>query len=222
MILRSYKIGLVSLAAMVVSLGLGTAKATAQAAFDTYEFTTSYKTLVEINPFNQELGMVRATITGENSDAPYGLNFFTSNTYGLLNPSTNPVIAKYNFNSDPGTFGLTGQEVFSDRYYGGANELFGKANDSAEINFETGTIKGAGTISIYDGSGIFKGATGTITFTQEDRLGPPGVPSQGEAALTYSLRVPRSVPEPGTNAALIGVAVISGGMLLRRRLKAAV
>ncbi|MBD2775043.1 PEP-CTERM sorting domain-containing protein [Iningainema tapete] len=218
MILHLYKVGLVSLAAVVVSLGWGTAKANAQTAFETFEFKTSYKTAVEINPFNQE-GMVRATITGENSDAPYGLNFFTSNTYGLLQPVTNPAIAKYNFNSDPGTFGLTGEPVFFDRYYGGANELFGKANDSAEINFETGTIKGGGTITIFDGTGIFQGATGTITFTQEDRLAPPGAPSQGEAVLSYSLRVPRAVPEPGTNASLIGLGVIGGGLVLRRRLQ---
>jgi hypothetical protein len=96
---------------------LNVQSASAQTTDDTYEFTANYKTSVEINPFNEDLGIIRATITGESNDSvPYGLSSFISNSYGQIQPTDNPSITKYNFNSDPGAFGLTGQPTFSDRY----------------------------------------------------------------------------------------------------------
>ena len=214
--LRSHIKWLIPAALAFGGFGLNVQSASAQATYDTYDFTANYKTSVEINPFNEELGIIRATITGEKSDAPYGLNFFISNTYGQVQPSDNPSIIKYNFNSDPATFGLTDQPRFSDRYYGGSNELSGSANDSAEINLETNTIRGGGTITLTGGTGIFENATGTITFTQEDELGPPGTPSIGEAKLNFSVKTPRAVPEPTATTALVGVGVLGAGVLLRK------
>lgn len=220
--LRSRISWFIPVALTLVGFGSNVQSATAQTSYDTYEFSATYNTLVEINPFNPDLDIVRATITGERTEStPYGLNFFTSNTYGKLNPPTNPSIISYNFNSDPGTFGLT-EPILFDRYYGGPNELFGRANDSAEINFEEGTISGSGTITIFGGTGIFENATGLITFTQHDRLSPPGTPSIGQATLNFSLRTPQAVPEPTATTTLVGIGVTGAGLLLRRHRRRAI
>jgi hypothetical protein len=214
--LRSHIKWLIPAALAFGGFGLNVQSASAQATYDTYEFTANYKTSVELQPFNESLGIVRATITGETADAPYGLNSFTSDTYGQIQPSDNPSIIKYKFNSDPGAFGLIGEPAFSDRYYGGANELFGKASDSAVIDLEKGTISGGGTITIDSGKGVFENATGKIDFTQEDKLAAPGEPSVGQATLKFSLRTPRAVPEPTSTTALVGIGVTGAGLLLRK------
>ncbi|ARV62512.1 hypothetical protein BZZ01_31240 [Nostocales cyanobacterium HT-58-2] len=198
-------------------LGLNVQSALAQTTYGTYEFTANYNTSVQINPFNEDLGIIRATITGESTaPVPYELNSFISETYGKLVPTDNPSITKYNFNSDPAAFGLTDQPRFSDRYYGGTSELFGSANDSAEINFATGRISGGGTITITGGTGIFENATGAITFTEEDELAPPGTPSRGLAVLNFSVKTPRMVPEPTATPALVGIGGLGVGFLLRK------
>lgn len=209
---------LIPTALTIVSLGSSIQSAAAQSSYNTYTFSTNYNTTVTIDPtFRPDLGIVRATITGKSVEpAPYGLDFFTSNTYGQLQPIENPSINKYIFNSDASVFGLDGQQVFSDRYYGGSNELFGSASDRAEINFAEGTIKGGGTISIFGGTGLFQNVTGTITFNQEDKLGPPGVPSQGLATLNFTLQTPKQVPEPSATISLIVMGVTGVGSLMYR------
>lgn len=191
----------------------------AQISYNSYTFSTDYNTTVTIDPtFRPDLGIVRATITGKSVEpAPYGLDYFVSNTYGQLQPIENPSINRYIFNSDASVFGLEGQPIFSDRYYGGSNELFGRASDSAEINFAAGTIKGSGTISIFGGTGLFENVTGTITFTQEDELGPPGVPSVGLAKLNFTLQTPKQVPEPSATISLILMGVMGVGSLISRQ-----
>lgn len=202
-------------------LGLGTNIQTAKAEnTNNYQFSFDYATLVELDfDYRPDLEIIRATITGEStSPAPYGLDFFTSNTYGKLQPGEDSSILNYNFNSDPSVFGLSEEPILFDIYYGnGDNKLFGRANDSAEINLVEGTIKGAGTITIYDGTGIFENATGTITFTQEDRLDPSGGPSRGLATLNFNLQTPQDVPEPTATATLIGTGVVAAGLRIRKR-----
>jgi hypothetical protein len=194
--------------------GLNVQSASAQATYNTYEFTTNYKTSVEINPFLPEQNILRATITGENADAPHGLTKFTSNTYGQSESRGANTFTR--FNSDPTVFGIEGKTL-GDIYYGdGVNKLFGTANDSAEINPIAGTIKGGGTITITNGMGIFQNATGKIDFTEEDALAPPGTPSTGNAILKFSLRTPRAVPEPTVTPALVGLGVLGAGFLLRK------
>jgi hypothetical protein len=210
---------LMTAALTVVSLGSNIQSVVAQSSYNTYTFSNNYNTTVTIDPtFRPDLGIVRATITGKSVEpAPYGLDFFTSNTYGQLQPIENPSINKYIFNSDASVFGLEGQPVFSDRYYGGANELFGKASDSAEINFAEGTIKGGGNITIFGGTGLFEKVTGTISFTQQDELGPPGVPSQGLATLNFTLQTPQQVPEPSATLSFIVMGITGVGSLISRR-----
>lgn len=190
-------------------------RATAQTSNNTLQFSADYNTSVQITDLPSQPGFVRATITGTSTaDTPFGLNSFVSNTYGRLEPSNNPSIIRYSFNSDPREFGLPGSlEVFSDRYFGGSSELFGRANDRAEINLQAGTISGGGTITIFDGTGIFDNATGTITFTQEDRLNPEG-PSVGVAKLNFNIQTQRQVPEPTT---LVGIGLTGACLLWRQQ-----
>jgi len=213
MFLRLQTIGLVPVAALLVSFGLGRDRAIAQT---TYEFSATYDTLVTIDPsYRPDLGISRATITGETTDAPYGLNKLISNTYSRFDPTTSTAT----FDADPAVFGLQGEPVLSDRYYGGSNELFGTASDMAQFNLEEGTVSGGGTITITGGTGIFENATGAITFTQNDRLTSLDLtePFAGRAMLDFSVQTPQPVPEPQTDAALVGIGLIGTGFLLRRR-----
>ncbi|WP_460201940.1 hypothetical protein [Scytonema sp. NUACC21] len=210
MISRSYALGLVSATVTLVSVGLTTTRVNAQT---TYEFSTTYDTVVTIDPsFRPDLGITRATITGESADAPYGLSNFLSNTYGRFDPTTN---ISY-FNADASTFGLEGQPVLGDRYFGGSNELYGTANDQAQFDFVNGTVQGGGTITLTGGEGIFKGATGQITFTQNDRLTSTDLtaPFKGKAVLKFSVQTPKSVPEPNSTAGLIGMGFVGLSFLL--------
>jgi PEP-CTERM motif len=213
MIVRSLITKLVPLSVMLV--GLGTTKAMAQ---NTYEFSIVYDTVVTIDPtFRPDLGITRVTVTGETSDAPFGLTDFISNTYGRFDPATNISI----FNADASVFGLEGEPILSDRYFGGENELFGTASDRAEFDFEAGTVSGSGIITLTGGTGIFDNAIGQISFTQNDRLTSTDLtePFRGQAVLEFSVQTPRSVPEPSTNITLIGIGAIGLGYVLRRRFK---
>ena len=183
----------------------------------TKNFEIEYNTLTQISPF--QTGYVRATITGTSTTpGAFGLDSFVSNTYGRIEDTGNPSLLRYTFNSDPTAIGLPSTlESFSDRYFGGPNELFGKANDSAEINLAAGTIQGGGTITIFNGTGVFENATGQITFSQQDRLGPPDVPAVGVAILKFEIQTPtRQVPEYTPTYTLVSAGLI-GAVLFKRR-----
>jgi hypothetical protein len=213
--LRSHIAWLIPVALTFGSFGLNVESASAQATFDTYEFTVDYETLVEFQPFLPEQNIIRATITGENGDAPYGLTNFVSNTYGQSEQRGANTFTR--FNSDPSVFGIEG-EVLGDRYFGdGPNQLFGLADDSAEVDPIAGTITGAGTITITGGTGLFENATGEIDFTQNDRLSPDGSPAKGLAILTYSIKTPRTVPEPTATTALVGLGITGASVLFRKQ-----
>ena len=205
----------------VISLGLLMQSVKAQSNYNNYTFSIDYNTYVTIDPtFRPDLGIIRVTVKGKSTkSAPYGLNSFISDDYGKLEPIENPSINKYTFNSNPSVFGLEGELAFSDRYYGGANELFGKASDSAEINFAAGIIKGGGTITIFGGTGLFQNAIGKIAFTEQDQLNPSGSPSQGLAKLNFIVETPQKVPEPMATTSLIAIGLIGGSLVISGRYK---
>lgn len=189
----------------------------------TNNFDIEYETLTDIRPFLPGAGndlfpkFVRATITGTSTaPAAFGLDKFVSNTYGRREDTNDPTLVRYEFNSNPTALGLSSDlEAFNDRYFGGENELFGKASDRAEINLAAGTIQGGGTITIFDGKGLFDNATGQITFTQQDRLGPIGEPVAGKATLKFQIQTPaRQIPESTPTTTLIA-AGLTGAACLR-------
>ena len=184
-------------------------------------FEIKYNTLFTLIP-RPDLGenMFRATVTGESSDAAFGLTNFVSDTYGKLVNATKTT-QEFRFNADPSAFDLKDLPTLSDRYFGdGSGELFGTASDRAKIDFQAGTVNGGGTITITRGTGIFDEASGQIAFTQQDKLdptAPPGAPVKGEAILKFSVQ---KVPEPTTTGALISIGAIGAGLRLRRSRKA--
>lgn len=213
--LQSYTLRIAPIVAMLVGFGFNSAKVNAQTSYENYEFSAVYDTVVTIDPsFRPDLGITRATITGESADAPYGLNKFLSNTYGQFDPTTN---ISY-FNADASAFGLQGQPLLGDRYYGdgGSNELFGTANDQAQFDFVNSRVAGGGTITLTGGEGLFKGAVGQITFTQNDRLTSTDLtaPFKGKATLNFSVKVPKAVPEPNTIAGLVGMGAVGLSFVL--------
>ncbi|BAZ08635.1 hypothetical protein NIES4071_04400 [Calothrix sp. NIES-4071] len=185
----------------------------------TNNFEIEYKTVTQIFEFQQP-DIVRAVITGTStSPAPFGLDSFISNTYGRRDTS-NPPLIKISFNSEPTALGLPSSlESFSDSYFGGPNTLSGKANDSAEINPVAGTIQGGGTITIFDGTGIFENATGKVTFTQQDTFDPsaPPGPVPGAAILKFAIQTPvQKVPEYTPTYTLVSASLI-GAVLFKGR-----
>jgi hypothetical protein len=202
----------------LTAIGLGSNVAIAQAQTTT-NFDVKYNTLFTLVP-RSDLGegMFRATITGNSSDAAFGLTNFESNTYGKLVEAT-PTTQSFEFNANPAQFGLKDLPMLGDRYFGGSNELFGKASDRAKVDFGVGTVAGGGTITLTKGTGLLENASGQITFTQNDKLdptAPPGTPVKGEAILKFSVTTPRSVPEPTGTTSLIGIGLTGAVLMLKR------
>lgn len=210
MIMRSYTAWLIPAAVMVFGFGPGAARATAQTI--TFPFNATYETVLTVEQLTPDVS--RALVLGESTDAPYGLtNLRSSNNYSQLDPTTNVAT----FSPDPTDFGLQGFPFGSDVLFGsGPNKLFGTSRSTATFDFVNGTVTGSGAINITDGEGIFTDATGTLTFTQNDRLNPdPTAPIVGEAILSGSIEaVPEPVSWPGM---LVGIGVLGSGILLRQR-----
>ena len=174
--------------------------------------------------------------TSVETDVPFGLTNFTSDTFGLPitlasapDPTTGepiPVSQLVIFRANPQDIGLDlPAPELSDIYFGEGtdNKLFGFANDQAVINVLSpteGTVQGGGLISVTAGEGAFEGATGEIMFTQSDVFDPSnmGGPLIGQAVLKFSIETPsQSVPEADTQAAIVGLGIVGMGTLLRRR-----
>jgi hypothetical protein len=221
MISHLQSLGLVSAAVILASFSVNAEKVNAQTNDQNYNFSITYDTLTKVDPsFRPDVGISRATITGESPNAPFGLTNFESNTYGKFDPTTN--ISK--FNADASALGLEGQPILGDRYFGGSNELYGTADDQARFDFVNSIVEGDGTITLTGGTGIFKDAMGEITFTQRDRLTNTDLtaPFRGQATLNFSVKVPKQVPEPNTNAGLVGMGLVALSFALgqyRRQLK---
>ncbi|MFB2818512.1 hypothetical protein ACE1AD_12030, partial [Umezakia sp. BLCC-F215] len=80
------------------------------------------------------------------------------------------------------------------------------------LTFNTCAAKGSGILNITGGTGMFKNATGTLTFVQEDtvNLGPTTI-LNGVALVNGYITVPQSVPEPTNITPLIGLALTGVG-----------
>ena len=195
----------VSVAAVLVNLGMVTTKAIAQTSVD---FNAIYKTTVDTTQIPDTPFSI-TTVTGESPDAPFGLTNLESKSYSQLNLET----GEFTFNSDPAAFGLPEEfSVLVDRFFGSSdNELIGLNSGTLLFDFLGGTVTGKGQFEILEGSGELEGATGTLLFTQNDTLDS----DLGETTLSGSIVIPETVPEPSATATLVGLGLV--GFLLRRQ-----
>jgi hypothetical protein len=209
----------IPVALTLFSFGANVQEVTAQSTENTYKFSITYDALAIFGPvFNEEKNILDVAVLGESiGDAPFGLTNFDSRTYGRFEERPTQIFST--FDADPSVFGIEGN-LRGDRYFGGSNELFGRASDSAVIDLVQQTIVGGGIINVTDGTGIFENATGLITFTQEDRLTPGStdgpLTSRGVAVLNFSIRTPQRVPEPAATTTLVGLGFTGAALLLHQ------
>ena len=203
---------LIPLALSCATLGTNIQRA---AANTTFPFDVVYDTEVTITPIDNP-DVVKATVTGTNSNAPYGLTNFISENYSRINPQT----GVGTFSADPKDLGLD-PEVFpflTEEYFGsGDDKLFGFSQVTALFDFQTFTVSGEGSINITGGAGRFTGASGKLSFTENGDFDPnPTAPILGEAFITGSFQVPHQIPEPTTTFGL-AAGVVGAGLFLRRK-----
>ena len=203
--LRSSHVWLVSITLALVGFGPGVVKATAQT---TYTFSASYDVLAISRAITPNISAT--SLSGVSSDAPYDLNTFNGLTYSQVDFTT----GFYRFNTDPTTLGLQNLASTSVVFGSGSNKLFGSDSATGVIDFSTLTAKAAGIFTITGGEGLFAGATGILNFSEVDALSlDPAVPTRARASVSGSFQ---TVPEPRTDALLVGMSTIGAGVLLRR------
>lgn len=195
---------------MVTLLGFGAGSHEAKAQ-TTYPFEATYNAQISNTPLNQTNTEVisQTSVTGESANAPYGLTNLTINNYSSVNFATG--VATYD--SDPAAFGLENLPLGTLTLSGqGSDKLFGTNRGTASLEASTGTI------TITGGEGRFVGATGTLDISQTitSNPDPTGVnaPIISPGTISGSFQ---TVPEPSTNATLIGISMIGVGFLLRHR-----
>ncbi|MGB3649928.1 MAG: PEP-CTERM sorting domain-containing protein [Rivularia sp. (in: cyanobacteria)] len=203
---------LIPVALTCLSIGSNIQKAAANTIFP---FNVVYDTEVTVTPIDNS-DVVKASVRGTNSNAPYGLTNFISENYSRINPET----GVGTFSADPTDLGLD-PEVFpflTEEYSGsGDDKLFGFSQLTAFFDFQTFTVSGEGSINITGGAGRFTGANGTLNFTENGDFDPnPTAPILGEAVISGSFQVPHKIPEP-TDTIGLAAGVVGAGLFLRRK-----
>ena len=212
-IFRTHITWLVPVALTFISVGCGATKALTQT---TLPFDTFYDTEVVLEPITPNVS--KASISGFNPNAPYGLTNFTSTNYSQFNPQTNTFTCV----SDALQCGLEGIPVGTDVYFGsGEDKLFGNSNATAVINLTNGTLNGSGTVTINGGAGRFNNATGILNFSETESLNQdPTAPLKGRAFLSGNIEI---VPEPKAEmGTLVGIGAIAASFLIRQRSRKAI
>lgn len=210
MIQKSYSAWLFGVALTLVGFGASVPKAIAQT---TYPFETTYDAEINTTLLEQSDAeiILETNVTGESTDAPYGLTNLQIENYSSVDPATGVV----RYDSDPATFGLEGLPL-------GTLTLSGNGNDKL-FGTNRGTVSGdtgSGTITLTGGEGRFVGATGTLDLFQTitSSPDPTGVtaPIISPATISGSFQTSEAVPEPRTDASLVSIGLIGAGFLLRR------
>lgn len=203
MILRSYSAWLVPIALTLASFGTGGAKAIAQT---TYPFEATYNAQITNKPTSLP-NVFQTTVTGESPDAPYGLTNLTINNYSTVDFNT----GQATYDSDPARFGLEDVPFGTLTLSDSDDKLFGTNSGTASLE------AGSGTINITGGEGRFVGASGSLDLSQiiTSNPDPSGVtaPIISPATISGSFQ---AVPEPRSNATIIGIGVLGVGFLLRQ------
>ncbi|MBP5977912.1 hypothetical protein HW132_35765 [Brasilonema sp. CT11] len=182
-----------------------------------YPINSYYDTTVNITPITSDISQV--VESGVSADAPYGLNQFNELNYAKTNFTT----GEATFNIDPTTFGLQNLPLGYLVSGSGTNKVFGTIDATSISDFQNLTASSSGTINITGGEGIFKNATGTLLFSEQDRIIPgETITLKGRALVSGSINTLKTVPEPKTTTTLIGIGMIGVGFLVRRhRVKSA-
>jgi hypothetical protein len=204
--LRSHTVWLVPLALTLVGFKPNAALANAQT---TYTFSANYNFLNSLRFITSDVSEI--FLSGESTDAPYGLTKLNGLVYGETNFAT----GEFSGNTDPTTFGLQGVPFGSIVLEGGGSDkLFATESATGLVDFGNLTATNSGTLTITGGEGIFTGATGTLTFSEVGTLNPdPTGPYRGRLSVNGFFQ---TVPEPRTNTTIVVTGVIGVGMLLRR------
>lgn len=203
---------LIPVALTCLSIGSNIQRA---AANTTFPFNVLYDTELTITPILNS-DVVKASVTGTNSNAPYGLTNFISENYSRINPETG--IGTFSANPedlglDPAVFPFLTEEYFGS----GDDKLFGFSQITAEFDFQNFTVSGIGTVNITGGAGRFTGATGTLNFTENGDFDPnPTAPIEGEAVISGTFQVPHQIPEPSYTFGL-AAGVVGAGLFLRQK-----
>jgi hypothetical protein len=205
--IRLYKV----LACTVALLGFGL-DATRASAQTTYPFEATYNVETRAIPIPSYVNVFQATDTGGSIDAPYGLTTFFNSNYAVFNPDS----SVFTFGPDPATYGLEGFPIGTLTLSGqGSEKLFGTISGFAAIDFANGVGSGSSTITIIGGEGRFSGATGIFSLLESNTLSlDPTAPIKGTLLVKGSFQ---TVPEPGTNTALVGVGALAVGLSLYSR-----
>lgn len=196
-------------AVTLLGFGLGVKSAEAQIIYP-FETIQEYETtLVPI-----ERNISKVTNIGMSVDAPYGLTNFVNTNYSELNPNTGVL----KFSPDPATFGLENLPFGSITYFGSTSDkLFGNISGTGLLDFQNLVGNVSGTITVTGGEGKFSGATGTLTFVENNTFSPnPTAPINGRNFVSGSIVAPTKVPESGTTTAIVGFGLIGASILLRR------
>ena len=206
---RSLAVKLAPFAVTLVGFGLGTPSTIAQIQ---YPFETIQKYETTLVPLRANVSKV--TNTGISVNAPYGLTQLINTNYGELNPGTGVIT----FSPDPATFGLQDLPGEVTLFGAGSDKLFGAVSGTGLLDFQNLVGNISGTITITGGEGKFSGATGTLTFVENNILNlDPTAPISSQAFVSGSFQTPQVVPEPENTTTLVVMGVIGVGFGLRRR-----
>lgn len=198
MVPRSFKIWLVPLVFTSISLSLNVAKAAAQTI---YPFAATYRTTVSIKPISGNVSQVFEV--GVSDDAPYNLGVYEGLTYSVIDANSN-----LTFNNNPQAFGVEGFPSGYIVFGNSTNKLLGTSDASASVNFDNLTARGSGIVNITGGEGIFKNATSTLLFSEEDTVNLGAIITlNGLASVNGSIKVAQVVPEPNTMTPLVGIGL---------------
>ena len=212
--LRSYTSWLIPGVLALIGFGSSIESAKAQTF---YTFDATYNVSSTSEPITQDISLT--TLSGESTDAPFGL----SRVSGLTYSQVDLVTGTFQFNTNPANFGLDDLPSRSVTLFGdGDNKLFGTNNATGTIDFTNLTGTAENTFTITGGEGLFGNAAGTLILQEVYQISlDPNVPTIANSKANGTIEVPltRKVPEPNNTFALIGIGIIISTFLLRRRSK---
>ncbi|BAT56913.1 hypothetical protein NOS3756_59250 (plasmid) [Nostoc sp. NIES-3756] len=170
----------------------------------TLPFNANYDTLNTLEFIPNTPGILKAVLSGESTDANYGLTQVTGLTYGQFDSNT----GIFRFNTDPTAFGLQGFSQGFVKLFGSNNDsLIGSDELTGLTDFQNLIVTATGVFNITGGEGKFRGASGTLDLFEFDQLDPNfdlTQPIRGRVTVSGSFQI-TPVPEPSYTTTLVGL-----------------